>query len=294
MDVVRWPIERATFGSKSIALRPKPSHGLSAVPKWRPKGPFRLFELPPELRHQILSFFLVECEEQAQVLPIFLVSRRLYAEAADIFYHHIWLDITDRTQLPGLLAEPITPLSPRLHVRTMNLKIYPRNNMQAFNELYVPLLREMVDQGNLKSLHLEINGRFPRLEFWRDQWSEDEEFCETEIPLLIGPETNSEYTGPAFLADRPFQEFLDFLSDPRIPSVSLYISSADHYKFWCMCHRRFSAKLRLPCNGSWRGKSRRLKIDQKHLVRLFRNARAVQGSASGMPSRSSITPSRNN
>ncbi|KAI0541890.1 hypothetical protein GGR58DRAFT_391214 [Xylaria digitata] len=276
MVSAQWVAERKPFGSKSIAFRPKPSHGSSTATRWRPKGPLRLFDLPPELRAQILDSALLDCEEQAQVLQIFLASRRLYSEAAAIFYHDIWLDITDRTVPPGLLAEPINPLSPRLHVHTMDLKIYPKNNLRSFNEVYVPVLRDMAEQGSLRTLSLEINGRFPHLDFWTDHWSDDEDFCETEVPLLIGPETNIEYLGPAFLAAQPFQAFLDFLSDPRIPKVTLYTSSADHYKFWCDCHRKFSSQLGLPCvGGSWRGKSKRLKVNRKHLLRLFRNARAV-------------------
>ncbi|TGJ86682.1 hypothetical protein E0Z10_g2078 [Xylaria hypoxylon] len=294
MVPTKWFIERKPFGSKSIAFRPKPSLGLSAATRWRPKGPFRLFGLPPELRAEILNFALLNCEEQVQVLQIFLASRRLYTEAAAIFYHDIWLDITDRTEPPGLLAELTAPLSPRLHVRTMDLKIYPKNNLRSFNEVYVPLLREMAEQGGLHTLHLEINGRFPRLDFWTDHWSDDDEFCETEIPLLIGPETNIEYLGPAFLAAQPFQAFLDFLSDPRIPKVALYTSSADHYQFWCDCHRKLSSKLGLPCSGgSWRGKSKRLKVNQKHLLRLFRSARAVQISAAVTSARVSGASTRN-
>ncbi|KAI0186345.1 hypothetical protein EV127DRAFT_411294 [Xylaria flabelliformis] len=292
-DKDKWFIQRGSFGSKSIALRPKPSHRLSSTAKWKSRGPFRLFDLPPELRAQIFNLALLDCEEQVQVLQIFLVSQRLYAEAAEIFYHHIWLDLTDRTEPPGLLAGPVTPLSPRLHVRTMDLKIYPKNNIRSFNEFYVPLLREMAAQGSLHTLRLEINGRFPRLDFWTDHWSDDEEFCETEIPLLIGPETNINYSGPAFLATQPFQTFLDFISDPRIPKVMLYISSADHYKFWCECHRKFSSQHKLPCvGGSWGGKSKRLRVNQKHLLRLFRNVRAVQVSNSATSSRPSGVPAR--
>ncbi|KAI0417112.1 hypothetical protein F5X98DRAFT_168950 [Xylaria grammica] len=293
MVSTKWSIEKKPFGSKSIAFRPRPSRGLSVSMRWRPRGPFRLFDLPPELRAQILSFALLDCEEQVQVLQMFLASRRLYAEAAAIFYHDTWLDITDRAEPPGLFAEPITSLSPRLYICTMDLKIYPKNNLRSFNEVYVPLLREMAEQGSLHTLHLEINGRYPRLDFWTDDWSDDDEFCETEVPLLIGPEANIEYRGPAFLAAQPFQAFLDFLSDPRIPKVALYTSSADHYEFWCDCHRKLSSKHGLPCSGgSWRGKSKRLKVNQKHLLRLFRSARALQTSAEVTSARASGPPTR--
>ncbi|KAI1127117.1 hypothetical protein F5Y10DRAFT_200531 [Nemania abortiva] len=294
MSSAKWSTERGNFGSKSIALRPKPSHQLPAAPRWKPKGPFRLFNLPPELRYQILSSALIDCDEQVQVLQIFLASRRLYAEAAEIFYHDIQLDITDRTKPPGLLAEPLTPLSPRLHVRIMDLKIYPKANLHWFNKFYVPVLRQMAEQGNLRTLHLEINGRFPRLDFWTDHWSYDDEFNDTEIPLLVGPETNINYFGPAFLADRPFQTFLDFLSSPHIPEVLLYTSSVGHYSFWCAFHRQFSSKLGLPCiNGSWRGKSTRLKLNQKLLLQTLRHARAMGNSAVVLPSSPSNLLARN-
>ncbi|KAI0432379.1 hypothetical protein F5Y09DRAFT_148831 [Xylaria sp. FL1042] len=293
MVSTKWGVERKPFGSKSIAFRPKPSHGQSATTRWRPRGPFRLFDLPPELRSQVLNLALLDCEEQLQVLKIFLASRRLYTEAADIFYHDIWLDITYRTKPPGLLAGPITPLSPRLHVRTMELKIYLKSNLRSFNELYVPLLREMADRGSLRTLHLEINGRTPGVDFWTNHFSDDEELSETDVPLLTGPDKNIGYLGPAFLAAQPFQAFLDFLSDPRIPKVALYVSSADHYDFWCDCHRKLSSKLKLPCDdGSWRGKSSRLKVNQKQLLRLFRNAQTVQASSLATSPRHSVAPGR--
>ncbi|KAI0977004.1 hypothetical protein F4678DRAFT_415359 [Xylaria arbuscula] len=287
-----WPIERRNFGSKSIASRPKPSHQQSTATKWRPRGSFRLFDLPPELRTQVLNLALLECDEQNQVLRIFLASRRLYTEAAEIFYHDISLDITDRKQPPGLLAEPITPLSPRLHVRTMDLKIWPNTNLRSFNDIYVPLLREMADQGSLHSLHLEVNGQDPWVDFFID-WSGNDDFDDAEVPLLVGPDKNIEYMGPAFLGSQPFQDFLGFLSDPRIPKVVLYTSSDDHYEFWCDFHRKRSSKPTLPCDGgSWRGKSARLKVNQKHLVRRFRDARIMlssdavrSGGLSGTPRR---------
>ncbi|KAI1298529.1 hypothetical protein F5Y03DRAFT_267771 [Xylaria venustula] len=288
-----WPIERKTFGSKSIASRPKPSHQQSTPTKWRPRGSFRLFDLPPELRTQVLDLALLDCEEQFQVLKIFLASRRLYSEAAEIFYHDISLDITDRKQPPGLLAGPITPLSPRLHVRTMDLKIWPNTNLRSFNEVYVPLLREMADQGTLHTLHLEVNGQDPWVDFFMDDWSGDDGFDDTEVPLLLGPDRSIEYLGPAFLAAQPFQTFLEFLSDPRIPKVVLYTSSDDHYHFWCDFHRKLSSKLRLPCDGgSWRGKSARLRVNQKHLIRRFRDARIVPSSDVVRSGRLSGTPHR--
>ncbi|KAI1181938.1 hypothetical protein F5B17DRAFT_444647 [Nemania serpens] len=295
MNPDQWPTARSTFGSRSVAFRPKRSQQLSTTARWKPKGPFRLFDLPPELRYQILSSALVDCEEQVQVLQIFLVSRRLYVEAAEIFYHDIQLDITDQTKPPGLFAEPLTSLSPRLHVCLMDLKIHLESNLRCFNAFYVPLLREMANRGNLRTLLLEIDGRFSRLDFWVDHWSGDGDgdFCETEIPLLVGPDTNVAYLGPAFLAAQPFQTFLDFLSEPRIPRVLLYTSSTGHYRFWCECHRKLSSKLGLPCDGgSWRGKSTRLRVNQKHLLRLFRNARAVKASAAATTLPPSGTPAR--
>ncbi|KAI1114977.1 hypothetical protein F5Y14DRAFT_150787 [Nemania sp. NC0429] len=293
-----WPSARSTFGSRSVASRPRRSQQPSAAARWKPRGPFRLFDLPAELRYQILSSALIDCEEQAHVLRIFLVSRRLYFEAAEIFYHDIQLDITDQTKPPGLFAEPLNSLSPRLHVCTMDLKIHLESNLRRFNTVYIPLLRQMADQGNLRTLRLEIDGRFPRLDFWTGHWSSDDDddddgFCETEIPLLIGPDTNLHYLGPAFLAAQPFQTFLGFLSAPRIPRVLLYTSSTDHYRFWCECHRKLSSKLGLPCNGgSWRGKSTRLRVNQKHLLRLFRNARAAKAPTAVAPLSPSSTLAR--
>ncbi|KAK5634829.1 hypothetical protein RRF57_010542 [Xylaria bambusicola] len=293
MVPTKWVTERKSFGSKSIAFRPQLCHELSVTSRWKLTGPFRLFDLPPELRVQVLSLALQDCEEQVHVIKIFLACRRLYTEAADIFYHETWVDISHRSEPPGLLAEPITSLSPRLHVRTMNLAISPKTNLRAFKSVYVPVLREMADKGSLHTLRLEISGRFSRINFWTDDWADDEDFCDNEVPLLISPDKNIEYQGPAFLVAQPFQSFLDFLSDPRISKVVLYTASTDHYEFWCECHRKLSSKL-IPCsNGSWRGKASRLKVNQKRLLWLFRGARTVPASAAvtsiqrlGGPSRS--------
>ncbi|KAI1174279.1 hypothetical protein F4777DRAFT_554483 [Nemania sp. FL0916] len=292
--------ERNTFGNKSIARRPKPSHPpspASSTSRWKPKAPFRLFDLPPELRCLILELALMSCDEQAQVLQIFLASRRLYSEAAEIFYHDMWLDITDRTRPPGLFAQPATPLSPRLHVRTIDLKIYLKKNLGVFNEVYVPLLRDMARHGNLHTLHLEINNASPLLDLWNDLWAnatpDDEdggdddrendcdEFCETEIPLLVGPNTDVEFVGPAFLAAKPFQVFLDFLADPCIPNIGLYVTSKGHYEFWCRFHRPVCAKRFRCVAGWWPGKSSRLRIHRQRFARFFRNARAVEVSTAG-------------
>ncbi|KAI0521570.1 hypothetical protein F5B22DRAFT_595452 [Xylaria bambusicola] len=276
MAPTKWVTARKSFGSKSIALRPQLSHELPVAARWKPKGPFRLFDLPPELRVQVLSLALQDCEEQIHVIKIFLACRRLYTEAADIFYHETWVDISRRPEPPGLLAEPITALSPRRHVRTMNLTISHKTNLRTFHSAYVPVLREMADKGGLHTLRLEISGRFSRIDFWTDAWSDDDDFCDNEIPLLIGPGKDIEYQGPAFLAARPFQTFLDFLSDPHISKVMLYTASADHYEFWCECHRKLSSKL-VPCNnGSWRGKASRLKVNQRRLLWLFRGAQTVR------------------
>ncbi|KAI3318528.1 hypothetical protein HD806DRAFT_312934 [Xylariaceae sp. AK1471] len=292
MDSIRWPNQRSTFGSKSIALRPRPSLQQPAANKVRSRAPFRLFDLPPELRTQILNLALLDCKEHKHVLQIFLACQRLYTEAADIFYHDIWLDITERTSPPGLLTEPMTPLSPRLHVRTMVLKLYLKHNLRSFNELYVSILREMADQGNLHTLQLEVDGRFPGLDFWTDHWSDDEDFCETEIPLLVGAETKIEYSAPAFVVARPFQTFLDFLSDPRIPKVLLYTASTDHYRFWCLFHRKTS-KSGHSCNdGSWCGKSKRLKVNQKYLLKVFHNAQPAQTPKVGASTQPMDDPAR--
>lgn len=289
----KWVTERKSFGSKSIALRLQPSHGLTVTTGWRPKGPFRLFDLPPEIRVQILGLALQDCEEQAQVINIFLASRKLYAEAADIFYHETWVDISHRSKPPGLLAEPIKPLSPRLHIRTMNLTIDPKTSLRAFNEACVPVLREMADIGSLRTLRLEMGGRFSRIDFWTDDWSEDDDLCDNDIPLLIGPERNIDYLGPAFLAAQPFQTFLKFLSDPRIPKLVLYTASQDHYEFWCECHRKLSSQL-IPCSaGSWRGNALRLKVNRKRLLWLFRNAQPKLVSATVTSTRRLGVPTRN-
>ncbi|KAI8624065.1 hypothetical protein F5Y19DRAFT_337949 [Xylariaceae sp. FL1651] len=274
MSSTKWLKQKNTFGSKSIAFRPKPWQETSAATRWRPRGPFRLFDLPPELRIQILNTALLDCESHKQVVQIFLACQRLYTETASIFYDEVWLDITNRSSPPPLFAEPITPLSPRLHVRRIVLKLYPKDNLRSFNELYVPVLRDMASQGNLRVLQLQINGRFPGMDFWTDHYSNEDDFCETEIPLLVGPDMRIEYLASAFVVAPPFQSFLDFLAEPGVPKVSLHIDSFDHYRFWCLLHRKHPSGLQ--CHGLWPGKAKRLKVNQKSLIRLFRGARAVQ------------------
>ncbi|KAI0016160.1 hypothetical protein F4780DRAFT_709544 [Xylariomycetidae sp. FL0641] len=261
---------RAAFGSRSIALRHKPQ---SNTPKWVPKGSFRLFDLPPELRTHILELAILACDSHRDVLHIFQSCRRLYVEAASLFYREVSLDNT-RLRLKGtsdlFLMRPLTELSPWLHVQSLIIKFCLEAQLKKSHSSYGRTLREMAKKGNLRSLRLQIERQFPSDNFWGGG---DDLFAEDEVCLVSGKKKDVKVWTPEFIAKPPFQAFLKFLQDSGIPKLTLVIEAEEHYKFWCPFHRPHRSGA--ACQGEWPGQARYLKVNRKALLEAFAGAQVA-------------------
>jgi len=240
----RWTVHQNTFISESIAARPKQGYYWRCRPTsthlagFRAHGPSALLELPARLRLLIIKEALEKCEFFGNVLCIFLTCKQFYFDAASIFYRHIWADITNRwCEVPLFLRQPLHKQTPRLHVRTMVLRLYPKVNLDIFNTFYLYAMQRMARYGSLRRVEIELRGMRSQFNDHNGRFSKYN-LPENEVTLLLGPKRDIRQVGPAFVAGWQFQRFLDFLEEPLIPEVSLYVVDNDHYEFWCPFHRK--------------------------------------------------------
>ncbi|KAI5920702.1 hypothetical protein F4810DRAFT_404175 [Camillea tinctor] len=297
--------------TKQIPHRPKTqqpakqtSGRTAALARWKPRGPFRFLDLPPELRTHILELAILDWTSHRSVLNLFLTSRALYAEAASVFYHEVLLDSrsitknnthlvkkrkkkqpgadTDADDANPFLSAPLTPLSPRLHVRALTLRFRAEDQLRVFGALYASALRAMASRGALRSLRLEVESKFPADDFWGGNAASTSSFfaspagdydlfCD-DAELRNGNEGEGEVWAPAFVAHHAFQAFLAFLRDSGVPRLTLYVQAAAHHRLWCPYHRT-RASGAAPCEGEWPGKAVLLKVDRKRLVRTLLGVR---------------------
>ncbi|KAI1484433.1 hypothetical protein F5X96DRAFT_450565 [Biscogniauxia mediterranea] len=283
--------------TRPIPYRPRPKiqparQPAALVARWKPRGPFRFLDLPPELRTHILELAILDWTSHRDVVSLFLTCRALYAEAASVFYHEVLLDDSTSARLlkrtrsaaaPAanpFLAGALSPLSPRLHVRALTVRFCADDQIRAFADLYAGALRDMAARGSLRSLRLEVGSKFPADDFWggtataSDDDDDDNDdggdlSCDN-VRLLGGGGAQrdvDEVWAPAFVATPAFQAFLGFLQDSGIPRVTLYVDAGEHNKLWCPFHRVHSSGA--PCEGEWPGKVMLLKVDRKKLVRTL-------------------------
>ncbi|KAF3057140.1 hypothetical protein GL218_06057 [Daldinia childiae] len=260
------------FGSRSIAFRPKASPARKPPVKYW-KGPFRFFDLPPELRDHILKLILLDWDSTSKdAVYLFLTNKRIYAEAASIFYYEVLLD---NMHLKGtadpFLAGSLTAVTPRLYVRNLIIRFLMKEQMHLFGEVYGTALQEMTSNGKLQSLRLEIGSRFPCYEFWG---YEDELFVYDNIRIVAEKWKGMVISAPLFITKEPFQNFLKFLEESKIPKIRLFVDAEDHSKFWCMFHRPHPSGKK--CDGEWRGNAKVLKIQWTSLVKALKGAKAVE------------------
>ncbi|KAI1138237.1 hypothetical protein F5Y05DRAFT_55338 [Hypoxylon sp. FL0543] len=259
------------FGSRSIALRPKLHKNLRAdhviTKYWT--GPFRFFDLPPELRDHILRLALSDATTSGRVIGnLLLTSQRIYAEAASIFYSKVSLEIEIAERF---LTGSLTRVAPRQFVRNLTMRFEIKNQIELFGESYGTALNEMAEEGQLQHLRLEVKNCFPSCEFW------GYEDCLTaqdsiRVPNVKGNEIL--LSAPHFLTDTPFQSFLRFLDESKIPKITLWVDAMDHSNFWCPFHRVHPKGRK--CDGEWKGSARLLKIHRSNLVKALRGAEAIK------------------
>lgn len=215
---------------------------------------------------------LERCSTHKDVLNLFLTCGSMYSEAASIFYREVVLDTTQsRGTTDPFLSGQSNRFSSRRHVRNMTIKFYMKDHMHLFHEKYAPALKDMVEQGKLQSLQLEIRSRFPSAEFWGGD--QDVSLPET-LRLIAGRNKDTEIIAPRFVAKRPFQSFLKFLKESNVPQIRLYIPSNDHHEFWCAFHRTHATGKE--CNGEWKGTASILRVKWKAVLKSLRGAQVVK------------------
>ncbi|KAI1375415.1 hypothetical protein F4677DRAFT_137200 [Hypoxylon crocopeplum] len=259
------------FGSRSIAFRPKQSRtNPTLIRCW--KGPFRFFDLPPELRDHILRLLILGWNSSHKdAIHLFLTCQRIYVEAASIFYREVLLDDMHlRGTGAPFLTGPLTKLAPRQYVRDLIIRFTMKEQLHLFGESYGAALSEMAAKGKLKYLRLEIGSRFPCSEFWG---YEDELFVYDDIRLAAGKGKGTVISAPLFVTRAPFQNFLTFLDESKIPKIALFVDAEDHSKFWCRFHRIHPTGKK--CDGEWKGTARLLKIYYSNLIEALRGAQAT-------------------
>ncbi|KAI0096325.1 hypothetical protein F4776DRAFT_651721 [Hypoxylon sp. NC0597] len=262
------------FGSRSIALRPHlniTSQKHQAITKYW-TGPFRFFDLPPELRDHIIRLLLFDLGAIGRYpTRLFLTCRRIYAEAASIFYDEVFLENINPKGTPDpFLTNSLTWFAPRQYVRNLRIKFDIKDQIHLFGEFYGTALNEMAEEGNLQRLQLEIENCFPSCEFWG---YEDDLSTYGNILVPGGRGKGTVISGPLFITRTPFQSFLKFLDDSQIPKITLLVDARDHAKFWCPFHRVHSRGRK--CDGQWKGGARLLRISCSNLVKALRGARAM-------------------
>ncbi|KAK8073642.1 hypothetical protein PG994_004541 [Apiospora phragmitis] len=134
------------------------------------RGVFPFFDLPYELRHEILKLAVLPETRHSttlsrrspkayqQALSLFLTCRWLYEEAAPIFYQEVVLD-TQASEYADVSGSPtsflVRSLTPRLYVRTLHFSFnVQEHHFCLFHSVYAPILRDMAQRGRLEHLVL--------------------------------------------------------------------------------------------------------------------------------------------
>ncbi|KAK9780996.1 hypothetical protein AB5N19_07473 [Seiridium cardinale] len=259
------------MGKATVAFRSKPiSSRLQQLKttRWKPPGPFRFFDLPPELRRHVLEM-LAQVNAHRDVLSLFLTCERMYSEAASIFYQEVVLNTLLSPGKPDpFLAGPATRICARRHTRIMSIQFRIREHAHLFYARYGPALRDMVEHGALRRLELQIHSLFPSADFWGGDGDDLAQEFE-----LVGRRKGKQTMAPRFVTEPPFQSFLKFLRDANVPQLRLYVEALDHHQFWCQFHRAHASGGN--CEGEWKGKAKMLKVNWKQVVQAFKGARAV-------------------
>ncbi|KAI1358701.1 hypothetical protein F5Y08DRAFT_332892 [Xylaria arbuscula] len=234
---------------------------------------FRFFDLPAELRTNILSYLLISkygivlynCTlfgltgtDRVTFLYIFLVNTQMYQEASAIFYSRNRFILNGQShRLPAHLTKTGGFLSPqgqdaRRRVRTLFL--YLTRVGGEFENVLAPALSDMILVGSLRSLR-----------------------------ICVGP-PSSRVSGlnVNLMTTSPFQALLNLLSDPDLHHVELCVWKV-HWNIFC----RFHENLEIAAKGKTsetvddhglatiRGYSDWVQLDWEALVEAFRSGEPV-------------------
>ncbi|KAI3324474.1 hypothetical protein HD806DRAFT_46789 [Xylariaceae sp. AK1471] len=202
-----------------------------------PNSGFRFFDLPAELRINILSQVLVsDCGivlhtcttfglsryDIVIVLYIFLVNVQMYQEASAIFYGQNRFILNAQThRLPVHLTKPGGFLSQQgqdARRRVQTLYLYLSRIGGEFEDILAPAISDMILSGSLRKLK-----------------------------IYLGPPSlhNSRMSGADMMTRRPFQALLKLLADPDLQHVELGVWK-HHWAVFCPFHKEWE----MPTKGN--------------------------------------------
>ncbi|KAI1425772.1 hypothetical protein F5Y12DRAFT_713851 [Xylaria sp. FL1777] len=190
---------------------------------------FRFFDLPAELRTNILSYLLISkygivlynytlfgltARDKVTVLYLFLVNVQMYQEASAIFYGKNRFILNGQShRLSGHLTKPGGFLSPQgqdARRRVQTLCLFLTRVGGEFENVLAPAVSDMILSGSLRKLK-----------------------------ICLGPPSSqhARTSGPSInmLATGPFQALLNLLADPDLRHVELCVWKV-HWGVFCPFH----------------------------------------------------------
>lgn len=217
-----------------------------------PVSSFRFFDLPAELRTNILSYLLIsngvtpfdhtlfdpKPDEEVKIIYIFLVNVQMYQEASAIFYgQNRFILNCQGHRLPGFLTGPGGFLSPQRHDtrrRVQTLDLYLTRIGGEFETNLAPIISDMILSGRLRRLKIYLSP--PRSNYAKTS----------------GLNVN-------VMARTPFQALFNLLSDPDLQHVEMCVWKV-HWVVFCPFHDE--------ANLATKGKPSREVIDSFGLARV--------------------------
>ncbi|KAI0421782.1 hypothetical protein F5X98DRAFT_222853 [Xylaria grammica] len=196
-----------------------------------PGSCFRFFDLPAELRTNILCHILISkygivlynctlfgltARDRVTVLYIFLVNIQMYQEASAIFYGKNRFILNGQShRLPGHLTKPGGFLSPQgqdARRRVQTLCLYLTRVGGEFENILSPAISDMILSGSLRRLR-----------------------------ICLGPPSSqhARISGPDIdmMTRLPFQALLNILADPDLRQVELCVWKV-HWAIFCPFHEK--------------------------------------------------------
>jgi hypothetical protein len=195
--------------------------------------PFRFFDLPAELRRDILEYLVVMDYEiparsfglAMEGMPkaptdLFLACSQMFEEASAIFYgSNVFRANLWSKRLYSEIPQGSALLSPgrrdvRRRIRNLHLNL--RRIKGDFKDVIAPALTDMILCGSLRNLKIGVVSQ--------------------DAGILIRSTPGQAAFGLAKTS--PFQALLTLMADPDLENVELWVSPA-HWSIWCPyreCH----------------------------------------------------------
>lgn len=196
---------------------------------------FSFFELPPELRADVLRYLLVfstavdinqfgsQRWESDSPFSVFLVNSQMYREASEIFYaqNQFIVDSTTHRLPRALIADggflSRQALGTRRRIRRLTVDI--RRVGGIFENSLAPALSDMTLCGALKELKVRLD-------------------LATPPPVSMVDRGFGTDKAPDLMTRSPWQALFKLLDDPDLEKVEVWAGS-EHYAIWCPFHEQF-------------------------------------------------------